>query len=99
MPAAFLPLCPGALGPAGVEALVSAQAVSAGSRLARADAVLRENERLQRENEKLRRELESCAEKASRIQKVREWWHPRVPPAWAGGCSSSCCENSAPSVI
>ncbi|NXS90333.1 AMOL2 protein, partial [Erpornis zantholeuca] len=68
--AAFLPLCPGALGPAGVEALVSAQAVSAGSRLARADAVLRENERLQRESEKLRRELESCAEKASRIQKL-----------------------------
>uniref|UniRef100_A0A8C5UB75 Angiomotin like 2 n=1 Tax=Malurus cyaneus samueli TaxID=2593467 RepID=A0A8C5UB75_9PASS len=68
---------PGTLGPAGVEALVSAQAVSAGSRLARADAVLRENERLQRESETLRRELESCAEKASRIQKVREWWLPR----------------------
>ncbi|NXP86421.1 AMOL2 protein, partial [Passerina amoena] len=66
VPAAFLPLCPGALGPAGVEAL----AVSAGSRLARADAVLRENERLQRESERLRRELESCAEKASRIQKL-----------------------------
>ncbi|NXX23362.1 AMOL2 protein, partial [Podargus strigoides] len=68
VPAAFLPppgaLCPGTLGPAGVEALVSAQAVSAGSRLAR------ENERLQRESEKLRRELESCAEKASRIQKL-----------------------------
>ncbi|XP_030083194.2 angiomotin-like protein 2 isoform X2 [Serinus canaria] len=70
VPAAFLPLCPGALGPAGVEALVSAQAVSAGSRLARADAVLRENERLQRESEKLRRELEGYAEKASRIQKL-----------------------------
>ncbi|NXE00750.1 AMOL2 protein, partial [Chaetorhynchus papuensis] len=70
VPAAFLPLCPGTLGPAGVEALVSAQAVSASSRLARADAVLRENERLQRESEKLRRELESCAEKASRIQKL-----------------------------
>ncbi|NXV94435.1 AMOL2 protein, partial [Calonectris borealis] len=74
VPAAFLPppgaLCPGTLGPAGVEALVSAQAVSAGNRLARADAVLRENERLQRESEKLRRELESCAEKASRIQKL-----------------------------
>ncbi|NXT39228.1 AMOL2 protein, partial [Pelecanoides urinatrix] len=74
LPAAFLPppaaLCPGTLGPAGVEALVSAQAVSAGNRLARADAVLRENERLQRESEKLRRELESCAEKASRIQKL-----------------------------
>ncbi|NWH20980.1 AMOL2 protein, partial [Grus americana] len=74
VPSAFLPppgtLCPGTLGPAGVEALVSAQAISAGSRLARADAVLRENERLQRENEKLRRELESCAEKASRIQKL-----------------------------
>ncbi|KAJ7423212.1 Angiomotin-like protein 2 [Pitangus sulphuratus] len=70
VPATFLPLCPGTLGPAGVEALVSAQAVSAGSRLARADAVLRENERLQRESEKLRRELESCAEKANRIQKL-----------------------------
>ncbi|XP_074009408.1 angiomotin-like protein 2 [Numenius arquata] len=75
VPAAFLPpppgaLCPGSLGPAGVEALVSAQAASASSRLARADAVLRENERLQRESEKLRRELESCAEKASRIQKL-----------------------------
>ncbi|KAM4894962.1 angiomotin-like protein 2 [Sylvia borin] len=70
VPAAFLPLCPGALGPASVEALVSAQAVSASSRLARADAVLRENERLQRESEKLRRELESYAEKASRIQKL-----------------------------
>ncbi|XP_068001296.1 angiomotin-like protein 2 isoform X1 [Melanerpes formicivorus] len=74
VPAAFLPppgaLCPGTLSPAGVEALVSAQAVSAGSRLARADVVLRENERLQRENEKLRRELESYAEKASRIQKL-----------------------------
>ncbi|NXG63202.1 AMOL2 protein, partial [Hemiprocne comata] len=74
VPAAFLPppaaLCPGSLGPSGVEALVSAQAVSAGSRLARADAVLRENERLQRESEKLRRELESCSEKASRIQKL-----------------------------
>ncbi|KAJ7421798.1 Angiomotin-like protein 2 [Willisornis vidua] len=66
VPTAFLPLCPGALGPAGVEAL----AVSAGTRLARADAVLRENERLQRESEKLRRELESCAEKAGRIQKL-----------------------------
>ncbi|NXV80978.1 AMOL2 protein, partial [Atlantisia rogersi] len=74
VPAAFLPptgtLCPGTLGPAGVEALVSAQAVSAGSRLARVDAVLRENERLQRESEKLRRELESYTEKASRIQKL-----------------------------
>ncbi|NWV80332.1 AMOL2 protein, partial [Dasyornis broadbenti] len=71
VPAAFLPLLgPGARARAGVEALVSAQAVSAGSRLARADAVLRENERLQRESEKLRRELESCAEKASRIQKL-----------------------------
>ncbi|NXK29348.1 AMOL2 protein, partial [Arenaria interpres] len=73
VPAAFLPpgaLCPGSLGPAGVEALVSAQATSASSRLARADAVLRENERLQRENEKLRRELESCAQAANRIQKL-----------------------------
>ncbi|KFQ14938.1 Angiomotin-like 2, partial [Leptosomus discolor] len=73
-PTAFLPppstLCPGTLGPAGVEALVSAQVVSASSHLARADAVLQENERLQRESEKLRRELESCAEKASRIQKL-----------------------------
>lgn len=88
--AAFLPppgtLCPDTLGPAGVEALVSAQAVSAGSRLARADAVLRENERLRRESEKLRQELESCTEKASRIQKVSKQWQPRghewfhVPP-------------------
>ncbi|KFM11403.1 Angiomotin-like 2, partial [Aptenodytes forsteri] len=74
VPTTFLPpsgaLCPGTLGPASVEALVSVQAVSASSRLARADAVLRENERLQRESEKLRRELESCAEKASRIQKL-----------------------------
>ncbi|NXS46777.1 AMOL2 protein, partial [Balaeniceps rex] len=74
VPTAFLPstgtLGPGTLGPTGVEALVSAQAVSASSRLARADAVLRENERLQRESEKLRRELESCTEKASRIQKL-----------------------------
>lgn len=87
IPAAFLPppgtLCPGSLGPASVEALVSAQAVSAGSRLARADAVLRENERLQRESEKLRRELESCAEKASRIQKVSGW---RQPPRWHRVC-------------
>ncbi|XP_069721316.1 angiomotin-like protein 2 isoform X2 [Phaenicophaeus curvirostris] len=66
VPTAFLPP-PGALGAAGVEALVSA---SAGSRLARADTVLRENERLHRENEKLRWELESCTEKASRIQKL-----------------------------
>ncbi|NWW49388.1 AMOL2 protein, partial [Pedionomus torquatus] len=74
VPAAFLPppgaLCSSSLGPAGVEALVSAQAASASSRLARADAVLRENERLQRESEKLRWELESCAKKASRIQKL-----------------------------
>lgn len=55
---------------------MSAQAVSASSRLARADAVLRENERLQRESEKLRRELESCAEKASCIQKVSERRQP-----------------------
>lgn len=77
VPAAFLPVpsALGSLGPAGVEALMSAQAASAGSRLAQADAVLRENERLLRENEKLRRELESCAEKASRIQKVS-----RPPP-------------------
>ncbi|NXI63794.1 AMOL2 protein, partial [Anseranas semipalmata] len=72
VPAAFLPTPSvlGSLGPAGVEALMSAQAASAGSRLAQADAVLRENEKLLRENEKLRRELESCAEKASRIQKL-----------------------------
>lgn len=74
VPTAFLPLpgtlCPGTLGAAGVEALVNAQAVSTSNRLARIDAVLRDNERLQRDNEKLRRELESCSEKASRIQKV-----------------------------
>ncbi|NWH54414.1 AMOL2 protein, partial [Fregata magnificens] len=74
VPAAFLPppraLCPGTLGLASMEALVGAQAVSASSRLARADAVLRENERLQQESEKLRQELESCAEKANRIQKL-----------------------------
>ncbi|NXR14916.1 AMOL2 protein, partial [Semnornis frantzii] len=79
VPAAFLPppgaLCPGTLSPAGVEALVSAQAVSTGSRLAQADVVLRENERLQRENEKLRQELESYAEKASRIQKLESEIH------------------------
>ncbi|XP_061861868.1 angiomotin-like protein 2 [Colius striatus] len=69
VPTAF-PLCPGALGPAAVEALVSAQAVSAGSRLARVDAVLCENERLQRESERLRRELQSCADKAARIHKL-----------------------------
>lgn len=69
---------------------MSAQAVSAGNRLARVDAVLRENERLQRESEKLRRELESCTEKASRIQKVSEGaaarWHRVVSlsltPTW-----------------
>ncbi|XP_014818408.1 PREDICTED: angiomotin-like protein 2 isoform X2 [Calidris pugnax] len=73
LPAAFLPpgaLCPGSLGPAGVDALVGSQATSSGSRLARADAVLRENERLQRENEKLRQELESCAQKVNLIQKL-----------------------------
>ncbi|NXW50546.1 AMOL2 protein, partial [Nyctiprogne leucopyga] len=74
VPTAFLPppgaLCPGAPGPAGVEALVSTQGVSASSHLSRVDAILRENERLQRESEKLQRELESCAEKASRIQKL-----------------------------
>lgn len=72
VPAAFLPVPSslGSLGPASMEALMSAQAASAGSRLAQADAVLRENERLLRENEKLRRELESCTEKAGRIQKV-----------------------------
>ncbi|NWU67787.1 AMOL2 protein, partial [Pterocles burchelli] len=73
VPATFLPppstLCP-PLGAASVEALVNAQTVSAGSRLARVDTILRENERLQRENEKLRWELESCAKKASRIQKL-----------------------------
>ena len=72
VPAAFLPppSTLGSLSPAGVEALVSAQAASAGSRLAQVDAVLRENERLLLDNERLRRELESCTEKASRIQKV-----------------------------
>lgn len=95
VPAAFLPVpsALGSLGPAGVEALMSAQAASAGSRLAQADAVLRENERLLRENEKLRRELESCAEKAGRIQKVsrppRRCWRlgagcgvPALPFLW-----------------
>ncbi|KAK2538222.1 Amotl2 [Columba guinea] len=53
----------------GVDALVGAP-VTPGGRLARVDAVLRENERLQRESERLRRELQSCAEKASRIQKL-----------------------------
>ncbi|XP_065701035.1 angiomotin-like protein 2 isoform X2 [Patagioenas fasciata] len=57
------------LGAAGVDALVGAP-VTPGGRLARVDAVLRENERLQRESERLRRELQSCAEKASRIQKL-----------------------------
>ncbi|XP_015132623.2 angiomotin-like protein 2 isoform X2 [Gallus gallus] len=72
VPAAFLPppSTLGSLSPAGVEALVSAQAASAGSRLAQVDAVLRENERLLLDNERLRRELESCTEKASRIQKL-----------------------------
>ncbi|KAM7160774.1 angiomotin-like protein 2 [Macrochelys suwanniensis] len=84
MPQAFLPqqaaLCHGPLGsltPAGMEALMTAQAASASSHLAQMETVLRENEKLlresetlQRENEKLRRELESCSEKASRIQKL-----------------------------
>ncbi|XP_072200713.1 angiomotin-like protein 2 isoform X4 [Excalfactoria chinensis] len=72
VPTAFLPSPStlGSLNPAGVEALVSAQAASAGSRLAQVDAVLRENERLLLDNERLRRELESCTEKASRIQKL-----------------------------
>lgn len=72
VPAAFLPSPStlGSLSPAGVEALVSAQAASAGSRLAQVDAVMRENERLLLDNERLRRELESCTEKASRIQKL-----------------------------
>ncbi|XP_021249548.1 angiomotin-like protein 2 isoform X2 [Numida meleagris] len=72
VPAAFLPppSALGSLGPTGMEALVSAQAASAGSRLAQVDAVLRENERLLLDNERLRRELESCTEKASRIQKL-----------------------------
>ncbi|NXC37573.1 AMOL2 protein, partial [Penelope pileata] len=72
VPATFLPppTSLGSLGPAGVEALVSAQAASAGSRLAQVEAVLRDNERLLRDNERLRRELESCTEKAGRIQKL-----------------------------
>ncbi|NWH68605.1 AMOL2 protein, partial [Geococcyx californianus] len=69
VPTTFLPPT-GALGTTGMDALVSAQTVSAGGRLARADTILRENEKLQQENEKLRWELESCAEKASRIQKL-----------------------------
>uniref|UniRef100_F7C9B9 Angiomotin-like protein 2 n=1 Tax=Ornithorhynchus anatinus TaxID=9258 RepID=F7C9B9_ORNAN len=60
----------GSLTPAGVEALMTAQAASANSRLAHMEAVLRENESLQRENEKLLRELENFNEKASRIQKL-----------------------------
>uniref|UniRef100_A0A8C6YK48 Angiomotin like 2 n=1 Tax=Nothoprocta perdicaria TaxID=30464 RepID=A0A8C6YK48_NOTPE len=76
--AAFLPQqSPLCLGPAGMEALVTAQAASASTRLAHADTVLRdnekllrENEKLQRESEKLRRELEGYAEKATRIQKL-----------------------------
>ncbi|XP_031452395.1 angiomotin-like protein 2 isoform X1 [Phasianus colchicus] len=72
VPTAFLPppSTLGSLSPAGVEALVSAQAASAGSRLAQVDALLRENERLLLDNERLQRELESCTEKASRIQKL-----------------------------
>ncbi|XP_065603973.1 LOW QUALITY PROTEIN: angiomotin-like protein 2 [Cyrtonyx montezumae] len=72
VPTAFLPppSTLGSLSPAGMEALVSAQAASAGSQLAQVDAVLRENERLLLDNERLRRELESCTEKASRIQKL-----------------------------
>ncbi|NXG23477.1 AMOL2 protein, partial [Grallaria varia] len=80
VPAAFVPLCPGALGPAGVGALVSAQAVSAGGRLAPADAaLLRENERLRREGERLRREQPLPQEKRqknnqleSEIQRISE---------------------------
>lgn len=67
----------------GVDALVGAP-VTPGGRLARVDAVLRENERLQRESERLRRELQSCAEKASRIQKVsghRDNPSPALRPA------------------
>ncbi|EMP38422.1 Angiomotin-like protein 2 [Chelonia mydas] len=84
MSQAFLPqqaaLCHGPLGsltPAGMEALMTAQAASAPSHLAQMETVLREkekllreSEKLQRENEKLRRELESCSKKASRIQKL-----------------------------
>uniref|UniRef100_A0A8C8SFM0 Angiomotin like 2 n=1 Tax=Pelusios castaneus TaxID=367368 RepID=A0A8C8SFM0_9SAUR len=84
MPPAFLPqqatLCHAPLGsltPAGMEALMSAQAASASSHLAQLETVLRENEKLrwesetfQRENKTLRQELESCSEKASRIQKL-----------------------------
>ncbi|XP_038605096.1 angiomotin-like protein 2 [Tachyglossus aculeatus] len=57
----------GSLTPAGVEALMTAQAAAANSRLAH---LVRENESLQRENEKLLRELENFNEKASRIQKL-----------------------------
>ncbi|XP_019398514.1 PREDICTED: angiomotin-like protein 2 isoform X1 [Crocodylus porosus] len=77
LPQAFLPqqasLCHSPLGsltPAGMEALMTAQAASASSHLAQMETVLRENEKLLRENEKLRRELESYSEKASRIQKL-----------------------------
>ncbi|KAL8187660.1 UNVERIFIED_CONTAM: Angiomotin-like protein 2 [Gekko kuhli] len=84
MAQAFLPqqatLCQSPLGSltsAGVEALMTAQAVSASSHLSQMEAVLmenekllRENEKLQRENDLLQRELENYSEKASRIQKL-----------------------------
>ncbi|XP_007493960.2 angiomotin-like protein 2 [Monodelphis domestica] len=60
----------GSLTPAGVEALMSAQAASTTSHLAQMEAILRDNEKLQRENEKLLREFETYSEKASRIQKL-----------------------------
>ncbi|XP_028586741.2 angiomotin-like protein 2 [Podarcis muralis] len=85
MPQAYLPhqqaaLCHSPLGsltPAGMEALMSAQAASASSHLSQMKAVLmdnetllRENEKLRRENEMLRREVENYGEKASCIQKL-----------------------------
>ncbi|KFV82628.1 Angiomotin-like 2, partial [Struthio camelus australis] len=84
VPQAFLPqqspLCHSPLGsltPAGMEALMTAQAASASTRLVQVETVLRdnekllrENEKLQRESDKLRQELEGYVEKASRIQKL-----------------------------
>ncbi|XP_043854244.1 angiomotin-like protein 2 isoform X2 [Dromiciops gliroides] len=69
-PAALCHSPMGSLTPAGVEALMSAQAASTNSHLAQMETILRDNEKLQRENEKLLREFETYNEKASRIQKL-----------------------------
>ncbi|XP_029471167.1 angiomotin-like protein 2 [Rhinatrema bivittatum] len=53
------------LTPAGMEALMTAQATSASGHMAQMEALLRENE-------KLRREVESYSEKANRIQKLEK---------------------------